>query len=489
MVDLTVDRLHLRYLGEAAGFAEQIGRAAETELEQALRRVALPADGHVCMRRLTVPVVLARGTTTAAASWADQIAQALSLAAAGAAGADLVVYRHTRDVLIDLLTGVGRNDLRREWAWHATGVLPPGPARPASVAAALIRQPLLVCAAITAAASAGPVPLTAGGWAEVADAVRRETGPATVVAAPAVPRPAAFEHPVVHRLPAATIAALPRTARAAIAQLLLLCVRPALSRSGPAITYVVDHLLSGEPRFFPRRLPPGPPATRSALPPAPPRSPAIPSSPGIATAGWSPGAPPAGATTGPVDATATAPADRTHAPAPPGSGPADSNTGPDPSPGAEPPAESLATPMGGVFFLARVLELIEPFPWVTGALSEHPPGTVVGWLAAHLTGVGPDDPAVRLLIEETGEPGPAEEAALDGLAERVTGDLRRMLRTEPDDDLGWFWRRTASIDARPGWIEITFSLDDVDTRIRAAGLDLDPGFVWWLGAVVRFRYA
>jgi hypothetical protein len=28
----------------------------------------------------------------------------------------------------------------------------------------------------------------------------------------------------------------------------------------------------------------------------------------------------------------------------------------------------------------------------------------------------------------------------------------------------------------------------VDTGVRLAGLDLDPGFVWWLGAVVRFRY-
>ncbi|MFC4065970.1 hypothetical protein, partial [Actinoplanes subglobosus] len=73
MVDLTVDRLHLRYLGEAARFAEQIGRAAESELDRALHEVALPADGHVCLRRLTVPVVLAHDTVTAAGSWAGQI--------------------------------------------------------------------------------------------------------------------------------------------------------------------------------------------------------------------------------------------------------------------------------------------------------------------------------------------------------------------------------------------------------------------------------
>ena len=29
---------------------------------------------------------------------------------------------------------------------------------------------------------------------------------------------------------------------------------------------------------------------------------------------------------------------------------------------------------------------------------------------------------------------------------------------------------------------------DVDIDVRIAGLDIDPGFVWWLGAVVGFRY-
>jgi len=31
-------------------------------------------------------------------------------------------------------------------------------------------------------------------------------------------------------------------------------------------------------------------------------------------------------------------------------------------------------------------------------------------------------------------------------------------------------------------------LNDVDTQIRRAGLDLDPGFVPWLGKVVKIRY-
>jgi hypothetical protein len=40
----------------------------------------------------------------------------------------------------------------------------------------------------------------------------------------------------------------------------------------------------------------------------------------------------------------------------------------------------------------------------------------------------------------------------------------------------------------PGWIELRFSLDEVSTEIRRAGLDLDPGYVPWLGVVMRFIY-
>jgi len=49
-------------------------------------------------------------------------------------------------------------------------------------------------------------------------------------------------------------------------------------------------------------------------------------------------------------------------------------------------------------------------------------------------------------------------------------------------------RRRARIVADPGWIEVHLSLDDVDLDLRRAGLDLDPGWLPWLGAVVRFVY-
>ena len=48
--------------------------------------------------------------------------------------------------------------------------------------------------------------------------------------------------------------------------------------------------------------------------------------------------------------------------------------------------------------------------------------------------------------------------------------------------------RPAVIVADPGWIEAHYSLDSVDTGLRRAALDLDPGYVPWLGVVVRFVY-
>lgn len=53
----------------------------------------------------------------------------------------------------------------------------------------------------------------------------------------------------------------------------------------------------------------------------------------------------------------------------------------------------------------------------------------------------------------------------------------------------------ANVVRRPGWIvwdrthvEVWMPLSRVDLRIRRAGLDLDPGWVPWLGRVIRFYY-
>jgi hypothetical protein len=49
-------------------------------------------------------------------------------------------------------------------------------------------------------------------------------------------------------------------------------------------------------------------------------------------------------------------------------------------------------------------------------------------------------------------------------------------------------RRRARVVADPGWIEVHLSLDEMSTDLRKAGLDLDPGYIQWLGVVIKFFY-
>ncbi|MFK0252425.1 hypothetical protein [Streptomyces sp. NPDC090445] len=49
-------------------------------------------------------------------------------------------------------------------------------------------------------------------------------------------------------------------------------------------------------------------------------------------------------------------------------------------------------------------------------------------------------------------------------------------------------RRRGRVAAEAGWIEVVLAAGDADPQVRRAGLDLDPGWIGWLGAVVRYRY-
>jgi hypothetical protein len=49
-------------------------------------------------------------------------------------------------------------------------------------------------------------------------------------------------------------------------------------------------------------------------------------------------------------------------------------------------------------------------------------------------------------------------------------------------------RRDGTLRFEPGWIELRLRLTSVDTSVRRLGLDLDPGFLPWLGCTVRIHY-
>ena len=85
---------------------------------------------------------------------------------------------------------------------------------------------------------------------------------------------------------------------------------------------------------------------------------------------------------------------------------------------------------------------------------------------------------------------PAQESALVEARRCV---LRHLAQRLPEDltearALGRVVPRRARLSADPGWIDVHFALRDVSTELRRAALDLDPGFLPWLGVVLRYRY-
>lgn len=128
---------------------------------------------------------------------------------------------------------------------------------------------------------------------------------------------------------------------------------------------------------------------------------------------------------------------------------------------------------------------------------------VLHQLALRLVPVAADDPAARALAGLTptmpqpdGPPAePVEEEALDAhTAEWAAAvDLLLERSRHPEDEapaltLWLLARRRGWIIADPGWLEVQLRLDDIDLRVRRAGLDVDPGWLDWLGTVVVFRY-
>lgn len=201
------------------------------------------------------------------------------------------------------------------------------------------------------------------------------------------------------------------------------------------------------------------------------------------------------------------------------------------------------TQAGGLFFLVNAMERLG----MMEVLHRHPelveadlPGRVL-LRVAERTRVPPDDPAVQALDDardagETGarypfespavwargvaREGEAVERAEAGRTLRLDASGRLLLGLRPaeggtpapgagDLDLvteAWVtalrrWcRRHARMGLhglvrRPGrvaythtHVDVTLALRGADVRARAAGLDLDPGWVPWLGRVVAFHY-
>ncbi|HSN05085.1 MAG TPA: hypothetical protein VLS44_08870 [Nitrospira sp.] len=156
------------------------------------------------------------------------------------------------------------------------------------------------------------------------------------------------------------------------------------------------------------------------------------------------------------------------------------------------------TPHAGFWFLIPLLvragfgRAIQDHPeWIDAQM----PRRLLRSLAERLA-IPPDDPVCLWLSDEAevvSEPVDHEREGIAGNeVDALIGQWRKALRR---------WCRIEarlglhSVVHRPGWVslsrthvEVRMPLSDIDLRIRRAGIDIDPGWVSWLGQVIRFSY-
>lgn len=177
------------------------------------------------------------------------------------------------------------------------------------------------------------------------------------------------------------------------------------------------------------------------------------------------------------------------------------------------PAEGLFTFFAGLLFVVPILDRLR-----FGMFLDAQPALRDGGFAMHLlrfigrrAGLRPDDPLAIALDEWLGDHEP------DGFAERpgvaaLPIVARELLETPPprtplgSHDALWLtavrrWcRRRArmgltTVVRRPGrvhmtrtHVDVSFALSQLDVRARRVALDVNPGWVPWLGRAVQFTY-
>jgi len=153
--------------------------------------------------------------------------------------------------------------------------------------------------------------------------------------------------------------------------------------------------------------------------------------------------------------------------------------------------------IGANEFPARVAEDPETYGYGT-RLALRILATALIRFAAPELDPGSEDPVVLAFSGLMPDAEPLDEDVAATWVEAEVGSLVTELRrcVEGVEDTGSsdqalllrVIRRRARISAAVGLVDAEFDLDDVDIDVRRAGLDIDPGYVPWLGVFVRFRY-
>ena len=168
------------------------------------------------------------------------------------------------------------------------------------------------------------------------------------------------------------------------------------------------------------------------------------------------------------------------------------------------PVAPIETDFGGLLYLLSLVDALElPDAIVaTPCFEQRPFQWVLYHLALNLIPLNELDPALLAFCGLGGEEelpwrdqpelSEAEQQWFDQSTESLVQLLRERLVQHPDQPLQGreflldrVCRRQAQIISEPGWLEVVFPFDTVSTEIRRAALDLDPGYLPWLGQVVK----
>lgn len=435
-------------------------------LEMALDRAGIPPHQEICVRtasslfrpRLSLP------DDSIATQWSLSLAEAIQQAACGSPEASVVRYSSRMHAMVDMAEGVLRGSYARAWAWTQLGFWRRGD-RPSAREAtqeltrALTSEPPAAVAVLVAMVRRGLgaalcARLQADEWTALAEAVSHAAGAPAGLIEDRETRsvPAAGPPPDIGgwSLPrgsvlAALASGIDEDALPALAVLVLFETDPALARLDRPFLEALLARIRRELRQL-RTLPTGEREPR--IEPA-------------------------------VESAAAEPAD------------------------AQPPLVRIEdrTSYGGLLFLLGVIDSLDLASSLAAAVFPRPLSWGLHLLALTLVDAGPGDPAALAFagLPPDADPPSLVEAppsdhelhAIHSCAAAILAEVQRRLEhldLSPELLLRFVTRRAAWIAADPGWIEAHFSLDDVSTDLRRAALDLDPGYLPWLGAVVRFVY-
>ncbi|MBI1904702.1 MAG: hypothetical protein HYS20_00425 [Rhodocyclales bacterium] len=151
-----------------------------------------------------------------------------------------------------------------------------------------------------------------------------------------------------------------------------------------------------------------------------------------------------------------------------------------------PCTHGITTSQGGLFFLLNFLNL----PTVQAQLPIDHTGTGWRWLHDLATALGcpPEGALLEFLASECGMKNGTELAQQPPLA--AMEQLLRLGASRYGDE-AWqnsSWRIPARLIASPSHIDLHFRPNDVRLTVRRVGLDINPGWLPWLGRVVTFHY-